>query len=430
VPVTVVEVQHHTTVSNGPRTVTFASTPAAGDVVVVLYRCHKATSVRTVSSVSGMGATWALGSNLANLGQTSVWLGTGATTAGTVTITQNSADVMSVSAYLVRGLTAPVNVVSQVSYVNANDGTPKTTSSIAALGQIVFSVMMGWDTTLNAFTFDGTTPASGWVEQTEVNTGQYGIGAMYRIPTGAGVAHETVLDSGGVGDTINATSFTLGTAAPLPVDGVITASAPVPSVSLAASLTVPGALAAGPPAPVVALTASPGTDGEVTASAPMPSVSLTAELSITGVISAGPPIPVVAIVAPGPAVGPREYLERVLTAAIPPGDGIDLVRYARDVDPPARPTLLLRIDDVVRHPDAPQSQRRYGFTLILLGAGDGEAAEADLEEALETVLWAVEDSPELPQWVRAERAVWRDTTPAFEIAVPVDFLTTNPDTAE
>jgi hypothetical protein len=389
VPVTVVEVQHQTTVANGPRSVTFATTPVAGDVVVVLYRCHKASSVRVVSTVSGMGASWALGANLWSTtpnGTTSVWLGTGATTAGTVTVTQNSPDVMSLSAYLVRGLTAPVNVVSNVSWVNANAGTPQTTSSSAALGQIVFSVLMAVDASLASFTFDGTAPATGWVEQTEVNTGVYGIGAMYRIPTGAAVTHQTTTQSSTTGDTIGTSSFTLGTAAPLPVDAEITATAPMPSVSLATTVTVPGVIAAGPPAPVVA------------------------------------------IIAPGPAVGPREYLERVLTAALPAVDGVDIVRYARDVDPPARPTLLLRIDDVVRHPDAPQSQRRYGFTLILLGAGDGERAEEELEEALETVLWAVEESPDLPQWVRAERAVWRDSTPAFEIAVPVDFVTTDPAT--
>jgi hypothetical protein len=256
----------------------------------------------------------------------------------------------------------------------------------------------------------------------------YGIGAMYRIPTGAAVTHQTTTQSSTTGDTIGTSSFTLGTAAPLPVDAEITATAPMPSVSLATTVTVPGVIAAGPPAPVVAAAASPGTDGTITAGPPAPVVTATAELSITGMISAGPPAPVVAIIAPGPAVGPREYLERVLTAALPAVDGVDIVRYARDVDPPARPTLLLRIDDVVRHPDAPQSQRRYGFTLILLGAGDGERAEEELEEALETVLWAVEESPDLPQWVRAERAVWRDSTPAFEIAVPVDFVTTDPAT--
>lgn len=209
--------------------------------------------------------------------------------------------------------------------------------------------------------------------------------------------------------------------------GTLAGAAPAPSAALTGHAAIMGTLEAAAPSPVAAIVVDPGVAGTLAGAAPAPSAAAAGALTVPGVLAGAAPAPVARLLALGDPVGPRELLERLLTIALPAGvDGIDVVAYARDIDPPARPTVLLRIDDVTRHPNTPQEARRYGFTVILLGAGDGDAAEAELERALEDVLYAVESSPELPQWTRAERAVWRDTTPAFEIAVPVDFTITNP----
>lgn len=255
--VSVVEVQHQTTVANGPRTVTLATTPAAGDVVLVVYRCHLATGVRSVSTVTGLGATWSLLAQ-PSVARQQVWKGTGASSSGVVTVTQTSAAPMSLTVYLVRGLAS--TSITAIPYINGNPGTPVSGSVDAGLGQIVVASVAAYDTSLASYTFTEDAPGSGWVRQTDVNNGTQGINATHRIPAGASATHTVTLDSSTTGDTVDGFILAIGDYT-LPNEGVITATAPMPAASATAALTVPAVIAAGPPMPYATAAGSPGGGG-------------------------------------------------------------------------------------------------------------------------------------------------------------------------
>ena len=115
---------------------------------------------------------------------------------------------------------------------------------------------------------------------------------------------------------------------------------------------------------------------------------------------------------------PREVLADTLTTALP---AARVLAYARNIDAPNRDTAMVRVDEILPHPESPTAHRLYRFTVIILTgkvAPDGPGDDA-LDLLLEDTLHAI-DTDDTFSWTRATRAVWLDTTtPAYEVAVEV-----------
>lgn len=115
----------------------------------------------------------------------------------------------------------------------------------------------------------------------------------------------------------------------------------------------------------------------------------------------------------------RDFLVAQLEPVMP--DTIKLEKYAREVDPPTRHSLLLvRIDDVVPHPSGIPGQRLYTYGLVLIprkratGSGDDE-----LDNALSDVLHALDEADDIV-WTRAQRGTYEDSKhPAYDVTVQV-----------
>jgi hypothetical protein len=197
-PISVVEEQFTTFAANGPQTVTFSSTVQDGDKVLIVYGCHRASSIRVISTVTGtLAATWSL--LVTHTGQISAWIGENVTSNGTVIITQNSAALMTAHLYLIRGLSSRA-VTS--SLVNLTTGALETASSTAANGQIAVGWMCGFDATLaNDTQFPGTqVPGSGWDVNAVNHNGVSAFGSSWRIPTATTTATHSAQAEIGSGD--------------------------------------------------------------------------------------------------------------------------------------------------------------------------------------------------------------------------------------
>lgn len=116
---------------------------------------------------------------------------------------------------------------------------------------------------------------------------------------------------------------------------------------------------------------------------------------------------------------PREVIADRLAASLPATVRVE--KYARNVDNPRRPTVMVRTDRVAPHPDAPTSHRTYTFTVLSVtpkidphGPGDDQA-----DETLEDVLAAI-DADDVMRWTGTARGTWLDTAlPAYETTVEV-----------
>jgi len=111
----------------------FASTPAAGDTVIVAVTY---TGNAQPSSLSGLGATWTLREKrnlIASMG-TSIFTGAGATTSGPLTVTMNlSGSSVQVQMFLVRGLPSGY-VITDTGYATVGTTTGTTKSLTLAAG--------------------------------------------------------------------------------------------------------------------------------------------------------------------------------------------------------------------------------------------------------------------------------------------------------
>lgn len=97
---------------------------------------------------------------------------------------------------------------------------------------------------------------------------------------------------------------------------------------------------------------------------------------------------------------------------------VDVVGYARQIDAPARSTVMVRVDEV-RPSRIPSAWRDYDVALVVIAAATAvEAGEDELDAALEDVLHALDSSTSLT-WTAAKRAVYADTNPAYEVALTV-----------
>lgn len=115
---------------------------------------------------------------------------------------------------------------------------------------------------------------------------------------------------------------------------------------------------------------------------------------------------------------PRSVIADRLAALLP---GVRVEEFARNIDAPSRPTVMVRLDEVIPHPESPVAHRLYRATAIVLTAkvSPHGPADTELDALLEDTLHAI-DSDDTLRWTRATRGVWLDTTlPAYEVAVEV-----------
>lgn len=102
--------------------------------------------------------------------------------------------------------------------------------------------------------------------------------------------------------------------------------------------------------------------------------------------------------------------------------GAHLLPYARQIDPPDRATVMVRLDEVT---PAEQGLWEVSAALVLIvPAGASDAVEDELDELLEDVLLALEvgNLPNAVRWTSAKRAVYGEpepTNPAYEVSLLV-----------
>ena len=122
----------------------------------------------------------------------------------------------------------------------------------------------------------------------------------------------------------------------------------------------------------------------------------------------------------------RDEVVSALTAHTTAGkrlEGVNVIPFARSIDPPAKPTVLVRVDDVTpdRNP-VPAVWRTYGFALILVPTqAEPGPADTELDALLEDVLYALDQDTQLT-WTKATRATYQDTNyPAYQVDLVVPF---------
>jgi hypothetical protein len=113
----------------------------------------------------------------------------------------------------------------------------------------------------------------------------------------------------------------------------------------------------------------------------------------------------------------RDEVVAALQTVVP--SGIEVIAYSRDIDQPAKPTVMVRVDRVRPVPES-REVRRYGFALILITPKTTAGpADDELDGLLEDVLHAVESSTDGLVWTQATRANYEDRFPAYQIELDV-----------
>lgn len=110
----------------------------------------------------------------------------------------------------------------------------------------------------------------------------------------------------------------------------------------------------------------------------------------------------------------RTEVMAVLQAAFP--SDVRLIPYARDIDVPTEPIVMVRVDAV--RPGPTSGSRTYDVALIVCPVGsDSEQAEDSLDALTEDVLGALESNAvaNAITWSTAERATFADKFPCYEI---------------
>ena len=171
---------------------TLSSVPQAGDVVVLVVALLGPT--RTVSGVAGLGATWArVARHPAEVNETGnftheVWAGSGATSSGTITVTDDGSVAKQV--FLVRGTDGVVTSPGSV-HVSQTAGFSGTAYD-AAVGNVAIEVFARHQAA-SASTWPSTTPATGWTTVATYSFASFaGNGRdSYRVPSGGVETHQT-----------------------------------------------------------------------------------------------------------------------------------------------------------------------------------------------------------------------------------------------
>lgn len=122
----------------------------------------------------------------------------------------------------------------------------------------------------------------------------------------------------------------------------------------------------------------------------------------------------------GAIIDTRTAIEASLRAALP--NTIDVIPYARNVDPPARPVVMVRLD-VVRKSKSAGGLWDVEGALVLIAAktapGDGDD---ELDDLLSDVLIGLESDQVRAalNWTEATRGTYpldNPTNPAYSVAV-------------
>ena len=115
----------------------------------------------------------------------------------------------------------------------------------------------------------------------------------------------------------------------------------------------------------------------------------------------------------------RSELAALLTANLLPASQYVVMPYAREVDPPAKSTVMVRTDSA--KPGPAIGLTTYGFALVLIAAKtEAGAGDDELDALLEDVIFALDQlSPAGITWSQATRATYQESNPAYEVAVEV-----------
>jgi hypothetical protein len=220
-------------VTNG-ASFTLDAAPTTGDVLLVGATSYATTNI---TAVSGCGATWTeVNNTLAPTGtesSASVWIGRGATSAGTITLTTPTTLRGHAYMALVRGLSSDV--------VTANDATTGTTATLAgpthSVGpdQIAF---VCWTSDSSATAWSTTQPASGWTLQAPYWRGTYNNQGSegWHAPTATEPHSVSLTDTSGGAAIIQ---VVVGGGAPAPTVGNLVAALPAITATLSGSYTAP-----------------------------------------------------------------------------------------------------------------------------------------------------------------------------------------------
>lgn len=102
--------------------------------------------------------------------------------------------------------------------------------------------------------------------------------------------------------------------------------------------------------------------------------------------------------------------------------GVDVLPYARNIDPPERSTVMVRTDEV-RPSEVAEGLQDYRMALVLLAAKvEPGPGDDELDALLEDVLYVVTSSYAAEAgitWTVARRATYQEATPAYEIDISV-----------
>lgn len=170
------------------RTPSLATTPLAGDVVVLAYQLRSeggSNPIPTALTASGLGASWTQAYYVTGGAEfaSAVWLGTGATASGTITASwTNSSRAGSVRAFLVRNLTSTTVTADSTSSVAGGTGTTLGPTLNAKYGNFILDLLsQGFGNTSVSQIPSAYLPTSRWITQPNSESlGRYA--STYRIP--------------------------------------------------------------------------------------------------------------------------------------------------------------------------------------------------------------------------------------------------------
>lgn len=126
----------------------------------------------------------------------------------------------------------------------------------------------------------------------------------------------------------------------------------------------------------------------------------------------------------------RDEVVNEVKALLP--DGYATVdKYAQEVDPPRKPLIMVRLDEVQPVPEAGAGARVHLFGLIVLASRlETGPADDELEDSLELVLWSIDRGTSNLHWTNARRVTYKQSDgneyPAFEVSLRLPHTVTDP----
>ena len=94
-----------------------------------------------------------------------------------------------------------------------------------------------------------------------------------------------------------------------------------------------------------------------------------------------------------------------------------IIPFSKNLDTITRPVVMLQLEEVQRHKDAPNGARLVTYTLTVIEPKtDPGPADDSLEANLIDLLNAIDKSPGLA-WSGAKRVVAHESNPAFDITL-------------